>query len=160
MSNTKPIIITLNAKSLFDYFPKKPTENDQCFKLDFSDPVHTYVVTQEITREDCPLFHQIYEVLKKWQGSSFQVTEKTLYDKFLSLIFRISFFPLTNLPIPNGNWKIRNFFRKMRRIWSSMGLIFIFQILTKLSICLHLIRVETWPGTAGFRSLMKLFTMN
>ena len=75
MSNTKQIIITLNAKSLFDYFPKKPAENDQCFKLDFSDPVHSYVVTQEITREDCPLFHQIYEVLKKRQGSSFQVTE-------------------------------------------------------------------------------------
>lgn len=29
MSNTKQIIITLNAKSLFDYFPKKPTENDR-----------------------------------------------------------------------------------------------------------------------------------
>ena len=98
MTNTKQIIITLNAKALFDYFPKKPTENNQCFKLDFSDPVHSYVVTQEITREDCPLFHQIYEVLKKRQGSSFQVTEKSL-----SLIFRISFFPLTNLPIPNGN---------------------------------------------------------
>ena len=83
MTNTKQIIITLNAKALFDYFPKKPTENNQCFKLDFSDPVHSYVVTQEITREDCPLFHQIYEVLKKRQGSSFQVTEKTLYDKFL-----------------------------------------------------------------------------
>ena len=86
MSNTKQIIITLNAKSLFDYFPKKPAENDQCFKLDFSDPVHSYVVTQEITREDCPLFHQIYEVLKKRQGSSFQVTEKTLYDLDLTCL--------------------------------------------------------------------------
>lgn len=56
MTNTKQIIITLNAKALFDYFPKKPTENNQCFKLDFSDPVHSYVVTQEITREDCFLF--------------------------------------------------------------------------------------------------------
>ena len=27
MSNTKQIIITLNAKSLFDYFPKKPKTN-------------------------------------------------------------------------------------------------------------------------------------
>ena len=88
MSDTKQIIITLNAKALFDYFPKKPAENDQCFKLDFSDPVHSYVVTQEITREDCPLFHQIYEVLKKRQGSSFQVTEKTLYDKFLIVDFQ------------------------------------------------------------------------
>lgn len=31
MTNTKQIIITLNAKALFDYFPKKPTENNQCF---------------------------------------------------------------------------------------------------------------------------------
>lgn len=38
MSDTKQIIITLNAKALFDYFPKKPAENDQCFKLDFSRP--------------------------------------------------------------------------------------------------------------------------
>ena len=36
MSDTKQIIIPLNAKSLFDYFPKKPAENDQCFKLDLA----------------------------------------------------------------------------------------------------------------------------
>lgn len=103
MSNTKQIIITLNAKSLFDYFPKKPAENDQCFKLDFSDPVHSYVVTQEITREDCPLFHQIYEVLRKDRALPFRSRRKLYMINSLSLIFRISFFPLTNLPIPNGN---------------------------------------------------------
>ena len=116
MSDTKQIIITLNAKSLFDYFPKKPAENDQCFKLDFSDPVHSYVVTQEITREDCPLFHQIYEVLKKRQGSSFQVTEKTLYDKFLIVDFQDIFLSFDKSSDPKWKLKIRNFFRKMRRI--------------------------------------------
>ena len=49
MTNTKQIIITLNAKALFDYFPKKPTENNQCFKLDFSDPVHSYAGTAKIS---------------------------------------------------------------------------------------------------------------
>ena len=106
MSDTKQIIITLNAKSLFDYFPQKPAENDQCFKLDFSDPVHSYVVTQEITREDCPLFHQIYEVLKKRQGSSFQVTEKTLYDKFLIVDFQDIFLSFDKSSDPK--WKLKD----------------------------------------------------
>ena len=112
MSNTKQIIITLNAKSLFDYFPKKPTENDQCFKLDFSDPVHSYVVTQEITREDCPLFHQIYEVLKKRQGSSFQVTEKTLYDKFLIVDFQDIFLSFDKSSDPKWKLKDQEFLQK------------------------------------------------
>ena len=112
MSDTKQIIITLNAKSLFDYFPKKPTENDQCFKLDFSDPVHSYVVTQEITREDCPLFHQIYEVLKKRQGSSFQVTEKTLYDKFLIVDFQDIFLSFDKSSDPTWKLKDQEFLQK------------------------------------------------
>lgn len=112
MSNTKQIIITLNAKSLFDYFPKKPAENDQCFKLDFSDPVHSYVVTQEITREDCPLFHQIYEVLKKRQGSSFQVTEKTLYDKFLIVDFQDIFLSFDKSSDPKWKLKDQEFLQK------------------------------------------------
>ena len=112
MSNTKQIIITLNAKSLFDYFPKKPTENNQCFKLDFSDPVHSYVVTQEITREDCPLFHQIYEVLKERQGSSFQTTEKTLYDKFLIVDFQDIFLSLDKSSDPKWKLKDQEFLQK------------------------------------------------
>ena len=112
MSNTKQIIITLNAKSLFDYFPKKPTESDQCFKLDFSDPVHSYVVTLEITREDCPLFHQIYEVLKKKQGSSFQVTEKTLYDKFLIVDFQDIFLSFDKSSDPKWKLKDQEFLQK------------------------------------------------
>ena len=55
MSDTKQIIITLNAKSLFDYFPKKPTENDQCFKLDFSDPF-TATWSHRKSREKIVLF--------------------------------------------------------------------------------------------------------
>ena len=112
MSDTKQIIITLNAKALFDYFPKKPAENDQCFKLDFSDPVHSYVVTQEITREDCPLFHQIYEVLKKRQGSSFQVTEKTLYDKFLIVDFQDIFLSFDKSSDPKWKLKDQEFLQK------------------------------------------------
>ena len=156
MTNTKPS----TPNPFLIIFPKSPLKVINVSNW-ISPTPFTATWSHRKSREKIVLFFiRFMKFWRKNRALPFRSRRKLYMINSLSLIFRISFFPLTNLPIPNGNWKIRNFFRKMRRIWSSMGLIFIFQILTKLSICLHLIRVETWPGTAGFRSLMKLFTMN
>lgn len=109
MTDTKQTILTISAKALFDYFPKQPSENNQCFKLDFSSTLHTHVVMLENTREDCPLFHQIYEILKERQGDSFELTSKTLYDKFLIVDFKDIFLSMDSDSTPRWKQKEQEF---------------------------------------------------
>lgn len=60
MPYISPKIITINAKKLFTYFPKKPGNAEEPFCLDITNRVnYNQVIKQTAEFDECPLLHQI-----------------------------------------------------------------------------------------------------
>lgn len=89
-------IITINAKSLFKYFPKKKNEQAESFCFDTRKrTLYTLVVKAENELEECPMLHQFLEVLKEELGDKFDGTDEyLLHDKFLIMDFEDIFMPI------------------------------------------------------------------
>lgn len=88
--------MTLDAKSLFKYFPKKKVEENTPFCFDTRKrTLYTLVVKEENELEECPMLHQLLEVMKKEQGDEFDETnEYLLLDQFLIMDFDNIFMPI------------------------------------------------------------------
>lgn len=95
MENTQRII-TINAKSLFKYFPKKKNEQAESFCFDTRKrSLYNLVVKAENELEECPMLHQFLEVLKEELGDKFDGTDEyLLHDKFLIMDFEDIFMPI------------------------------------------------------------------
>jgi len=89
-------IITINAKSLFKYYPKKKNELGESFCLDTRKrTLYTLVIKAENEFEECPMLHQFLEVLKEESGDKFDIKDEyLLYDKFLIMDFEDIFMPI------------------------------------------------------------------
>ena len=89
-------IITINAKSLFKYFPKKKNEQAETFCFDTrKSTLYTLVVKAESELEECPMLHQFLEVLKEDMGDKFDSKDEyLLHDKFLIMDFEDIFIPI------------------------------------------------------------------
>ena len=60
MPYISPQIITINAKKLFTYFPKKSGNDEESFCLDVTNRVnYNQVIKQTTEFDECPLLHQI-----------------------------------------------------------------------------------------------------
>lgn len=96
MTGNKQRIMTINAKSLFKYFPKKRETLDEPFCFDTRKrTLYTLVVKAENELEECPLLHQFIEVLKEDFGGTFKgEDEYLLHDKFLIMDFENIFMPI------------------------------------------------------------------
>lgn len=98
MTVNKQRIMTVNAKTLFKYYPigKDDEKTPFCFdtrKRTF----HTLVVKQEVEMNECPLFHQIIEVLlanKVVEETDVQKSKDLLYNQFLIMDFEDVFMPI------------------------------------------------------------------
>ena len=93
MEKNGKVIMTINAKSLFKYFPKKIDQDRFCFDTR-KRTMYTLVVKAEGEFEECPLLHQFLEVLKADLGEQYKETEHLLYDQFLIMDFDDIFMPL------------------------------------------------------------------
>ena len=89
-------IMTLDAKSLFKYFPNKNGEENTGFCFDTRKrTLYTLVVKEENELEECPMLHQLLEVLKEELGDKFDETnEYLLLDQFLIMDFDNIFMPI------------------------------------------------------------------
>lgn len=89
-------IITINAKSLFKYFPKNKNAIEEPFCFDTRKrTLYTLVVKEENEFEECPMFHQFLEVLKEDLGDKFDCTDEYLLnDQFLIMDFEDIFMPI------------------------------------------------------------------
>ena len=94
-------IMTLTAKSLFKYFPKKTGQENKSFCFDTRKrTLYTLVVKAENDMDDCPLFYQFMEVLKadKTRKKIDENKRYSLYDQFLIMDFEDIFLPLKENP--------------------------------------------------------------
>ncbi len=89
-------IMTINAKSLFKNFPKKNGEDNKPFCFDTRKrTLYTLVVKRENELDECPMLHQLMEVLKKGLGDKFDITDEyLLHDQFLIMDFEDIFMPI------------------------------------------------------------------
>ena len=96
MTGKKQYIMTINAKSLFKYFPKKKIESEESFCFDTRKrTLYTLVVKAENELEECPMLHQFLDVLKEDLGDKFDSTDEyLLHDKFLIMDFEDIFMPI------------------------------------------------------------------
>ena len=81
---TKQRIMNITAKSLFQHFPKKDNDERFCFDTRIR-TLYTQVVKEEVEREDCPLFHQLLQVLEadeQWK-QILKDNEKNDKEKYL-----------------------------------------------------------------------------
>ncbi len=92
----KQRIMTVNAKSLFKYFPKKRNALGESFCFDTRKrTLYTLVVKAETESEECPMLHQFLEVLKEDLVDKFDGTDKYLLrDQFLIMDFDDIFMPI------------------------------------------------------------------
>ena len=88
-------IITIDAKSLFKYFPKRKNAATEPFCLDTRKiSLYTLVVKQN-ELEECPMLDQILEVLKEdFADKIKQEDNNLLYDQFLIMDFDDIFMPI------------------------------------------------------------------
>ena len=101
-------IITINAKDLFKYFPKKSDAITEPFCFDTRKrTLYTLVVKEENELEECPMLHQFLEVLKEKLGDKFDSTrEYLLRDQFLIMDFDNIFMPVDeNASDVTRKWK-------------------------------------------------------
>ena len=77
-----PQIITLNAKKIFTYFPKKPGNDAEPFCLDITNRVnYNQVIKQTAEFDECPLLHQIvYSKTFKKSKKNITKDDKWLLD--------------------------------------------------------------------------------
>lgn len=77
-----PQIITLNAKKIFTYFPKKPGNDAEPFCLDITNRVnYNQVIKQTAEFDECPLIHQIvYSKTFKKSKKNITKDDKWLLD--------------------------------------------------------------------------------
>lgn len=96
MSGKNQKIMTINAKSLFKFFPKKKDEDNKPFCFDTRKrTLYTLVVKEENELEECPMLHQFLEVLKEDLGDRFDSTDEYLLrDQFLIMDFDDIFMPI------------------------------------------------------------------
>ena len=95
MRNYIQRIITIDAKSLFKYFPKRKNTPDQPFCFDTRKRTLFALVAKQNDFEECPMLDQFLEVLKEELGDKFNSEdEKLLYDKFLIMDFDDIFMPI------------------------------------------------------------------
>lgn len=96
MIYNKQTIMTIDAKKLFDYFPKKEDEQGKpfCFNTEKRN-LFTMVVKVEAALEECPLLDQFMEVLKEDNNTVFgsNPDNKLLYDKLVIIDFGDIFLP-------------------------------------------------------------------
>lgn len=94
-------IMTLTAKSLFKYFPKKIGQENKpvCFDTR-KRTLYTLVVKAENDMVDCPLFYQFVEILKadKTRERLDENKRYSLYDQILVMDFEDIFLPLGDNP--------------------------------------------------------------
>lgn len=97
-------IMTIDAKSLFKYYPKKPAELDKPFCFDARKrTLYNLVVKAENEFEECPMLHQFLEVLKQEKGNKFKSADiNLLHDKFLIMDFGDIFMPLSEKSTPSA----------------------------------------------------------
>lgn len=94
MVNRSWQIMTINAKSLFKYFPKKVDQERFCFDTR-KRTMYTLVVKAEGDFEECPLRHQFLKVLEEDLGKQYNKEDDLLlYDQFLIMDFEDIFMPL------------------------------------------------------------------
>ena len=90
----KQKIMTIDAKELFYYFEKKPDEQDKPFCFNTTKRTwYKLVVKQEIMMEECPLFHQFFEVIKEKSDGKIEINDSILYEKFVIVDFGDLFLP-------------------------------------------------------------------
>lgn len=97
MDSSKQKIMTINAKSLFKYFPKSKDEDNKAFCFDTRKrTLYTLVVKEEIEMKECPMLHQLLAVLKadEKRKELNQNEENLLYDQFLVMDFDDIFMPI------------------------------------------------------------------
>ena len=112
--HNKQRIMTITAKSLFKYFPKKKGENIRfCFDAR-KRSLYPLVVKAEVDMEECPLFYQFQEVLKENKNQQQKSADNEctnnegfdLYDQFLIMDFEDIFLPIKDDASDDmRNWK-------------------------------------------------------
>ena len=90
-------IMTIDAKALFKYFPKKKGSENEPFLFDTrKKSLFTLVVNNVNEMEECPLFHQIMTVLDQDRKYKPFLKEENsrLYDQLIIMDFDDIFMPL------------------------------------------------------------------
>lgn len=106
----KQRIMTINAKSLFKYYPKKKDAINEPYCFDTRKrTLYTLVVKEENEWEECPMKHQLLEVLKKKLGNQFDENQNDLFhNQFLIMDFEDIFMPIDeNASESARGWKER-----------------------------------------------------
>lgn len=104
MDENKQKIMTIDAKTLFYFFPKEAGEEEKPFCFNTTRrTIFTAVVKEEMMLEECPLLQQFMEVLKGSKSKNESTLggdcvdehdkEKLLYDKLVILDFGDIFLP-------------------------------------------------------------------
>lgn len=71
-------IITIDAKSLFKYFPKTNKTTKQPFSFDTRKRSLYTLVAKENELEECPMMDQILEILKEDFGNKIKCSDNNL----------------------------------------------------------------------------------
>ena len=89
-------IMSIDAKSLFRYFPKKKNTAKEPFCFDTRKRAFFSLVAKEIEMEECPLLHQFLYVLDEDENRKqfFKDDDYRLYDQFLIMDFGDIFLPI------------------------------------------------------------------